>query len=161
MSSIVHSSEKHERIYEFLQENPVAVLATVDNAKQPHGSVIYFHVDDNFTVTFTTKHDTKKHENLKHSPKVMLVVFEAASQTVVQISGEAEALTDKADINDVFTHALAASMRTSMAGLPPISKLQAGNYSAYRVSPTEIRMAVFARPDSGGYELFETVDLAR
>jgi hypothetical protein len=49
-------------------------------------------------------------------------------------------------------------MQTSEAGVPPISKLHAGDYVAYRISPKQIRMAMFIRPDPGGYELFETID---
>lgn len=153
------ASERNEKIFEFLTTHPVGVLSLVDPNNNPHATVIYFSVDTDFNIFFTTKSDTHKHDNLKHNKHAMFTVFEPVSQTTVQIIGEALLVDGEAKSQEVFRSTVAASMATSEGGIPPISKLQAGDYVAYQLTPKQIRMAVYVRPDSGGYEMFETIDL--
>jgi hypothetical protein len=50
-------------------------------------------------------------------------------------------------------------MKTSEAGIPPIVKLSAGDFSAFKLRPVQARMAVYNRPDPGSYdEVFEVLD---
>jgi nitroimidazol reductase NimA-like FMN-containing flavoprotein (pyridoxamine 5'-phosphate oxidase superfamily) len=151
-------SDNHARIYEFLAKHPVGVLSTVDVNAEPHGVVIYYSVEDNFNIVFTTKRDTKKHDNLQHNNHAMVTVYEPASQTTVQILATATDITDTVKGQDSFKHALAASIRTSNTAVPPISKLSAGHYVAYELKPRQIRIAVFSDPNPGSYDMFETID---
>lgn len=141
------SSERNQEIYEFLQSQPVGVLATVNSMGDPHAAVIYFGVDEEFNITFVTKTETRKYENLEQNNHVMLVAFEALSQTTVQITGLTENITDDPEANEVFSNALRAADKTSKTTIPPISKLFAGDYATYRLQPTQISMAVFAQPN--------------
>lgn len=152
------STEHNQKIFEFLQSHPIGVLASVTDQGKPHATTIYFAVHDDFTITFTTKRDTKKHQVLAQNPNVCLVVFEAFSQTTVQVDGVALELADQNAAIEAFGNTLKASMQTSDAGVPPISKLFAGNYIAYQLKPDAIKMAVYRRPDKGHYEMFESVD---
>lgn len=154
-----HSSKSNQRIYGFLKENSVGVLATVDPNNNPHATTVYYSMDENFNVFFTTKHDTKKQDNLKHNNHVMLVVYDAFSQTTVQVTGVAQAVTDDVVVSsETFRNTVRAAIRTSESGVPPISKLYAGSYVAYCIKPVQIRMAIFLRPDPGGYDMYETID---
>lgn len=155
---IAQANEHNRRIFEFLSSHPIGVLATVDQAHKPHATTIYYAVNEDFSVTFTTKRDTKKHAVLDTNPNVCLVVFEAFSQTTTQIEGVAEEMADQAAAIEAFGNTLKAAMQTSDAGVPPISKLFAGNYIAYCIRPSSIRMAVFRRPDKGEYDMFETIE---
>lgn len=158
VKQINSASETNQEIYDFLKANPVGVLATVDPNGDPHATVVYFSVNDDFEVSFTTKRDTQKHDNIQHHNHVQLAVYEAASQTIVQITGEANDITDSEEAQDVFKATIESSMRTSLAGVPPVSKLQAGYYVAYRMKPKQIRMAVFSRPRTESDELYKTID---
>lgn len=152
------SPERDQHIYDFLRAHQIGVLATVDQGHAPYATTIYFSVTNDFNICFTTKRDTRKHENLEHNPNAMIVVYEAFSQTTVQIAGAAEPITDQNETSEVFKKTLKASMQTSNAGVPPISKLFAGNYIAYRIKPRYISLASFVRPDPGGYDVFETIN---
>jgi general stress protein 26 len=152
------SSESSQRIYGFLQTHPIGVLATVDPNGNPHATVIYFAINDKFEIGFVTKVETKKHDNIKRNNHVQLVSYEASSQATVQITGMAEDISDSPEASDIFTNTLRTSIQTSEAGIPPISKLLAGNYVVYRLRVKQIRMAIFARPDPGGYDIYETID---
>lgn len=154
------SSETNRRIYDFLRVHPIGILSTVSPEGKPHGAAIYFSVDEGFDVTFTTKRGTQKHNNLENKNQAMITVYEAATQTTVQLIGEAEVIHDTSDAQEAFKNMVKASVRTSEAGIPPIAKLNAGDYVAYRLKLQQIRMAVFARPDPGGYDLYETIDFS-
>jgi general stress protein 26 len=152
-------SDKEQRIYDFLNANPVAVMSTVTPDGDPHGVVLYFSIDKYFVASILTKADTRKYDNLTHNDHAMLTVFEPRTQTTVQLTGKAKEITDRYEINEVAEINLQASMNTSNAGMPPILKLKAGAYVAFRIYPEQISMAVYSHPDSGDYsQLFEVLD---
>lgn len=156
-------SDRKQRIHWFLKQNAAGVLSTVDPDGNPHGVVIYYVVDDEFVISFLTRAGTKKYDNLKHHNHVMFTVFDAKSQTTVQVTGRAEEITNNYDINGVAGKVLGASLKTNKIGLMPINKLEVGPYVAFTIQPVQIRMAVYARPDPGDYtnmvESIESFDL--
>jgi general stress protein 26 len=152
------SADTEQSIYEFLKDSPVGVLSTVGEDNKPHGVVIYFSVDRNFVFTFVTKKGTTKHQNLHTQNDVMLVVFDAYSQTTVQVTAKAMEMTDQTAAEAAFNRTLEAARQTSDAGTPPITKIWAGDYVAYELKPSHIQMRVFVRPDPGGNDLFESID---
>ena len=152
-------TERQRRIHDFLSSNPVGVLSSVTPDNNPHGVVIYFSLDHDFNIFFVTKSYTHKYDNLKHHDHVMLTVFEPVSQTTAQVIGNASEITDPTTLNGIAAAILGSSLKTSIAGLPPISKLEAGPYVAFQIKPVQIRMAVYARPDPGDYShLFESLE---
>lgn len=154
------AAEKNSHLFKFLREHPAGVLASVDPDGNPHATVIYYSIDPNFAIKFLTKRGTKKSSNLQYNDRVALVVFDDISQTTAQLIGTVEELADPEEINKVFRNTLRTSLRTSRNGVPPIAKLQAGDYIAYRMKPVEIRMADFAKPRTGNHEqIFEITEL--
>jgi uncharacterized protein YhbP (UPF0306 family) len=152
-------SERQRRIYHFLGDNHVGVLATIDPNNEPHGAVIYHIIDKDFNVSFLTKTGTKKYDNLVRNNHVVLVVYEPASQTVAQVIGKAVEITDGYSINAVAAAVFTSSLRASDGSSPPVAKLQAGEYAAFRIEPDQIRMAAYAHPDSGDYDrLFDSIE---
>lgn len=158
-------SQRERRIYDFLKANPAGVLSTVDPDGDPHGTVIYFDVNRSFCVYFLTKTDTRKYDDIKRYNHVMLTVFEPKYQSVAQVTGIATEITDSTEINRIAGAAQSASLKTSRSGLPPISKLPAGEYSAFAIKPVQIRMAVYFKPGlnhpSGIFESIESFDWQR
>lgn len=153
-------SDRNVRILNFLSDRQVGVLATVDPNGDPHAAAIYFAVDPSFNIRFLTKRRTKKSDNLQHHNHAVLVVFDEESQTTVQIKGKAREITDLDEAHQVFRSTLRASLHMSENGIPPVAKLSAGDYIAYILKPGQVRMAVYARSDTGGYEqMFEEADL--
>jgi len=159
-SQPVHElSARKQRFYNFLKEYPVGVLSTVTPNGDPHGVVIYFDVNEHLDISFLTRAETRKRDNLKHSKHVALTVFEPKTQAVVQIAGEAKEITDSYEVNGLAQLILKASQKTSGAGAPPIAKLEAGPFVGYKITPKQGRMAVYARPETGEYsDLFEVVE---
>lgn len=151
--------ERRDRIFSFLRENQVGILATVDPNNDPHAVAIYYFVEPDFTITFMTKTGTKKHDNIAHNNHVMLLVYEPSTQATAQIKGKAKRIKDITKTNKIFADILQAAWDTSEDGVPPITRLSAGDYVAYNIKPHEVRMAVYARPEIGSYDdLFETLE---
>jgi len=152
-------SNRKQRMYDFLRANPVGVLSTVDPNGEPHGVVIYFTINREFDVFFLTRNETKKYDNLKRNDHLMLTVFEPHNQTTVQIIGKAIEMTGSSEINGIAGGIFGISAKNNDAGLPPIAKLRAGSFVAFKIAPVQVRMAVYSRPDAGDYtDIFESIE---
>jgi len=152
-------SDRKQRFYDFLTANRIGVLSTVTPDGDPHGVVIYFDIDHNFAASFITRNGTKKYDNLRHNNHVMLTVFEPKKQAVVHIAGTATEITDIYELKEIAAATLAISLSTSETGQPPITKLEAGEFVGFKIAPKYIRMAVYARPQSGQpADLFESLE---
>jgi general stress protein 26 len=140
--------EERQKVFTFLQAHPIGVLATVDERGDPHASAIYFSVTDSLHITFTTKHDTRKYQNIQRHSTVTLVVFEAASQTSVQISGKAVEVTDFMDQQKIYQGTLRATQQTGEDMVPPIAKIPAGNYVSFDIHSENIVLSEYGWGDS-------------
>ncbi len=152
-------SDRQRRIYNFLREHPVGVLSTITPSRNPHGTVVYYTIDKNFMVHFLTKKGTRKYDNLKHNSHGMLTVFDPLTQATAQVTGVAVECEGDIRIHSVVMGILKGALRTSVSGVPPIAKLEAGEFTVFQIEPVQIRMATYDRLDSGRYEdLFESIE---
>lgn len=158
VEGLTASAESKQKIYEFLNTHPVGVLSTADEDGNPHASVIYFSISEEFAITFVTRKRTRKYQNLQQDPRAMLVVFDSAGQVTVQISGVVQMIEEPTDLRQALQYMVKASYTTSKPGSPPpITKLDAGEYVAYQLLPQEIRYALFTQSDTSGNDPFETI----
>ena len=152
-------NERKERIYNFLRSKKVGVLATVDVDNDPDVAAIYYFVEPDFTINFMTKTGTKKSINILRNNHIKLLVYEAKTCTTAQITGNAEKIVSTTETSEVFANILRSAWETNEDGVPPISRLLAGEYIAYKIKPKQVQMAVYVRPDYGNHaELFETLE---
>jgi len=150
--------EERQKVVTFLQKHPVGVLATIDESGNPHASTIYFSVDDDLHITFTTKHDTRKYQNIHRHDIVMLVVFEAESQTSVQVSGKATEVTDAQKQQEIYHGTLHAAQQTGEDMVPPIAKIPAGNYVGFEIQPENVVLSEYGWGDSFAKALKHATD---
>lgn len=151
------SSELANNIYEELAARHVGVIGTIDSGPTPQLTVVYYTISEDYLIHFATKSGTKKHHNLQENKHVQFLVFDQETQLTIQVNGIAHELTDEASISSVVQHMRQASVDDS-PDAPPISKLDAGEYVAYQIQPKHITMALFLRPQVGGYEMFDTLE---
>ncbi|MFI5270435.1 MAG: pyridoxamine 5'-phosphate oxidase family protein [Candidatus Saccharimonadales bacterium] len=153
-------SERQRRIFDFIKSNQTGVLASVDPNGDPHATVIYHTIDKHdFSISFLTKDHTKKYDNIIRNNHVVLVIYDASTQTVAQVIGKAKEIKNHDEINKIAASINAASLAETKYDVVPIAKLKAGNYTAFRIQPVQIRMAIYSQPRSGDYQdLFETVE---
>lgn len=143
-----------DRAYAFLQDRRSGVLSTVDVvAGRPHASVIYYSVAPDRTIRFLTKENTRKAWNLSDGGPVMFVVYDEHEQAVVQISGTAIQVEGAAETHRQFMRTLRASLATSDSAVPPVAKIEAGDYVEYAITPEEIRFAEYKRRRLDSFKL--------
>lgn len=138
-------SVEDSEILNFLEQRRCGVLATTRRDGSPHASVIYYDIDEYFVIRFLTKQKTQKSDNLSFNAQVVLVVFDERSQTTVQVEGVVERIpqNNNAETNEIFRNTLKSSLHTSGMGVPPVAKLAAGDYVAYRLIPERILMSSY------------------
>lgn len=151
MSLLIESATSPESaniIRTFLQECRSGVLATSDTASHPHAAVVYYTLDEDFSLIIGTKSETQKYKNIQDNKQVSFVVYNEKDQTTVQINGRMEVIEDPEMRQKVVNKMFTASAEQSQREVPPADKLIAGEYVALRLVPMVISMAIYARPDS-------------
>ena len=154
------SPEAVNIISDFLQTHHSGTLATADNAANPHAAVIYFTFNDDLTFTFVTKTETQKYKNIAENSNAALAIYDEEEQTSVQVVGHVVTVSDKDEMQKVVNKSFKYSAEVSRRELPPLEKLFAGEYVAICLLPQVIKMGIFARPESGDDELYETLLLS-
>lgn len=149
------SQQERLKIADFLDSHPIGVLATVDKKGNPHASTIYFAVDGDLNVTFTTKRDTYKYENISEHDTVMLAAYDSESQTAVQVLGKAVEVNDPDLAHKIYHGTLRAAKQTGEDSVPPIAKIPAGPYVAYSITPDDIWMSEYGWGNSFASALAE------
>lgn len=149
--------ESIERIKSFLHSQYSGVLATVDSDNNPHAAAIYFSLEDDFSIVFATKNETRKYKNIQENHRVAFVVYNEQDQATVQITGRADVIDDPDLRQKAINNMFRSSAERSQIELPPAEKIWEGDYVALRLTPNTLRMAVYARPDSGGDDIFESL----
>jgi len=153
-------SVRKQRIFDFLSSFQSGVLSSVTSEGEPHASVIYYFVDPElFQIFFLTKNGTQKYDNLVHNNQVVFVVYDAETQKVAHVYGQAYEIIDARSVNEVASRIYRQKLQTGKAAVLPISRLQAGAYTAFTIVPSQIHLASFSQPKSGDYEhMFESIE---
>jgi nitroimidazol reductase NimA-like FMN-containing flavoprotein (pyridoxamine 5'-phosphate oxidase superfamily) len=146
------SQESQEQILEFLQSHASGVLITADMSANPYGAVVFYTVNDDFSIQFATKSETQKFKNIEQNNQVAFVCYDETTQTSLQLNGNAEVIQDPAEKEKVIHNMHLLSDTTSASTVPPAEKLYAGEYRVVRIVPRVIKLAVFARPDAENNE---------
>jgi len=142
------SPESVDNVRRFIESRYSGVLATADGAGIPHAAVVYFLLEDDFSLLFGTKTETQKFKNIQENNQASFVIYDEAEQTVVQIMGRVELVDDGEVRQRVVNNMFSASAWRSHREIPPADKLIAGDYAAVKVVPMVIKMTVYARPSS-------------
>lgn len=109
-------------------------------------------------ITFTTKRDTEKHKNIENHSAVMLATYDASNQATVQASGRAVEVHDNDEVQAIFQSTVHAAQTTGVDVVPPIAKISAGPYVAYKISPDNIWMTVYGWGDNFAHALKHAAD---
>ncbi len=152
----VKIQDEEKQVHAFLRKHKVGVLATVTPQGKPHAAAIYYTVDSDLKIRFLTVAKTQKAINLRHDNHATLVVYDAATQSTVQLQGTAADITDITNLNKIYRDIVFASIDTSDTDIPPVSKIGPGEYEAFCLTPTRVHMAIFNSPHAKNYkDIFE------
>lgn len=86
--------DKRLFVLDFIKQQGLAVLSTVDKDGSPQAAVIGFGETNNFEIIFGTDNSSRKYANIQNNPKVAFVIGWDENNTV-QFEGLAEELLSK------------------------------------------------------------------
>ncbi len=143
---------------QYIDQHPLGVLATADSHGLPQAAAIYLVADDDLNLYFVTKEETLKYRNLVANPHVAVVIYDAPNQSTIQATGTAKEIHDIDQFMDIFNQVLSINQRTTQSDRPPVSKLFAGDYRLFCITPTSLRLADYSKGDQGKYgEMFDVI----
>lgn len=91
----MEKEEARKACLQFLKDNEFGVVATITRNGLPQAATITYIVDDDFTIYFSTRRDTRKYENLEFHSVIAMVVGAGPISTSVQLEGNAKRLEGK------------------------------------------------------------------
>ncbi len=139
-------SEENDKIFNFLKVHPVAAVATATTSGVPHIASVYVSVDDSLNLYFITKTNTTKAKNILSNANVALSITDASALKTVQVLGTAQKIEDPNLTHQILTKVTSIAHSTAQADTPPLNKLAAGDYIAFVVHPSSMRLAEFIKP---------------
>ena len=137
---VYKKGSKHSKERDFINSQGVGVLATVNKDGVPHAATVYVIADKELDIYFLTKDGTSKHVNLLQNNKAALVVYDPHSLTTIQIQGTAKVTKDDSMVDYLYARILTTNKEYSGNDVPPIDRIDAGKYVAYRLSPETVRL---------------------
>src|SRR4051812_43049416 len=85
---MTHKNLLHSDAFRFLKDQHTAVIAT-SFENQPHATVVYYDVDDDFNIYYLTKQNTQKNIQTAFNPRIAMVIGTGPEHCTVQIRGRA------------------------------------------------------------------------
>jgi general stress protein 26 len=149
-------TQDHLTVMRYIDKHPTVVLGTLDDYHRPHGSVVHAISGDHQTkmhVYFLTKVDTEKYQNILIRPAVSITSYDEDEVSTLQARGHAEVERSPHVIDKVIKQ-LARSHANTAEWLPPIAKMNAGNYVMIGITITHARLGEFKNKPAGSKKLF-------
>ncbi len=131
---------ENPEIANFLKRNHIAVIATADKESIPHAATVYYATDSRMNIFFLTKDGTTKSKNIENNPQAAIAIYEPESQRTLQTMGAVTRIEDKATKDRALRIMEKYAKETAKTSEIPISKLQAGDYVLYKISPQTYRL---------------------
>lgn len=127
---------------DFIAENPLGVVGTVDAAGKPWGAAVYLGCDDRFNLYFSTKSETRKHQNLSKNPHISVVFTAEEPKITIQALGKADPV-EHHDEARAAADALQHAKGKKVDWVPPLEMLEAGSYQLYKITVEYARLSGF------------------
>lgn len=136
------TSDAKQTIEAFAKKSPALCLSTCGADGQPHSSLIYYGLDQDLTIYFFSKEDTRKCTNMAENPKVSLLMQNVAEEQVLQMEGVAERIVDRKELEYVFDFMMQTLSRR-IAWPPPAGRIDGGDLAFYKIKLTWARLGHF------------------
>lgn len=150
-------SEKYAKIAHYINDNPIATVGTIGEDGAPHGAAIYVYPEqEKHVVYFLTKNGTRKYINIQANDKVSLTIVNPQENSTLQATGKAFTVHDSGAL-DAITKQMVRANPLASEWIPPVSKLEAGQYVVVGIKLIHARLAEFAGMELNREEIFTEV----
>lgn len=146
-------SNVREKILEYLAKHRVIALSTSDTHNILHSAAVYVYAKEPKEWYILSKQDTKKMRNLSEQPRFSAVVFDRHDNSTLQARGIASKVEDSSAIGETMA-AMAKIYGTERDYLPPIAKIDAGQYVVAKLEIEWLRFAGYGGAKVGSEDIF-------
>lgn len=133
----------------FLASHRLAVMSTVSADGKPHGAVMYYHIEPDFSLYFLTKTETSKYKNMLANPDVSVTIWDDEVSVTAQIEGSISEVLST-EMTDKVVRKL-MNKGNSVNWPPPIAKMRAGDFVVMCVTPIHVQVGDFKKFHEDGY----------
>lgn len=148
------NNPNYSKITAYIDRNPAAVLGTVGQ-DGPHGTVIYVITASHGTLCFVTKNQTKKYQNILENPSVCLTFFNDRESSTLQVAGKAYVADNSQGLKEIVMDKVTKAHAILSDWLPPVTKIQSGEYAVIGIEVTYARLSDYSGMDSNGPKIVE------
>ena len=132
----------------FLKRHRMGILASTAAGGHPHASAVYYEAEDDFSVYFTTRINSRKYIAMSAEPRIAFVVSTEDVPQTIQMEGIAVDISRERDASK-HKEKLFTALDSNAFFYPPISKLDSGTSVIMMIRPTWVRWADYAFAKSG------------
>jgi general stress protein 26 len=151
------TKEQYEKIASYIDNNPVAILGTIDENGGPYGAAVYLCADPHHPKAYLlTKNETRKFKNLSQRNKVSLTIANQKENSTLQATGRAS-VTHDSEILDMVLKKMVRANPFASEWVPPVSKLEAGQYAVVQIDLEYARLAEFNADGPGSDHIFTEI----
>jgi general stress protein 26 len=138
-----------EKIKSSIESNTVldtntGVLSTVGANNEPHASVVHYINDKDENYYILTKTNTTKVKNIEQNNMVALTIHHTGSLRSLLIKGPAIKEQDSSIHDIVYNQISAPKNYIEGEKLPPITKIENGEYVVYKIVPSSSQLQDFS-----------------
>jgi nitroimidazol reductase NimA-like FMN-containing flavoprotein (pyridoxamine 5'-phosphate oxidase superfamily) len=126
----------------FLKEHEYAVLSTADRTGNIRGAVVNYIFKDNYLYILTKDQTTKAH-NMIANQQVAMTIYDSDQLKTAQLEGTANIEADLEKKILIFNEINKPHNYGGNFSLPPVSKLAAGAFIVFKITPTNIKYRSF------------------
>ena len=129
---------------EFIESHPLGVVSVNREGKPPHSAAVFFVTDSKADLYFLTKSGTEKYQDILADDKVSVVFSDLNAQKTLQAEGKAyEVTAEGGTIEEVYKKLSQIKPPGRNDWLPPIFKIEAGDYVVIAIEPNWMRLGDF------------------
>jgi general stress protein 26 len=140
----LQSAVDHDAM-EYLRQNDLGVLSTVDRTGIVRGAVVNYRVSPDNCLYMLTRSDTAKARGMFAHNQVALTVHESGSLKTLQLEGTIEVVQDPIIKREIFSQLVQPREYNEGTHLPPVTKLEIGSYVVIKITPTFIRLRDYSK----------------
>ena len=142
-----------EKILEYLAKQKVIVLGTSDQHGVLHSAAAYVYARQPKQWFVISKNDTKKARNLISNKRFSAAAYDRHDNSTIQARGLAS-IEEDGDIIGEAMGAMAKIYGSERDYLPPIAKIQAGDYVIIKLDIEWLRFTRFGGASAGSEDIF-------
>ena len=132
-------------------------MATVATEEKPDAATVFYVVDEDLTIYFMTRVESRKFLNLEKQPMVSMVITDEKTMETIQLTGTAERIQNLNDESGALTKLWTVDYRNPNWPGPAVKLYESGHsvqLAVVKVVPQEMTYALFERQDKGKYRPF-------